>query len=179
MNEQEVQNIRPDEVEALGDEVPFGTDTAVEERAADETVLFADWDKAGLPDEGKIGFTIAESEVSIIETEDDDYEKAALEIHITERPEGTVDETFYTNLSLDAQFVRQFKALVDGLGVRIEGAVTRQRLYELVGALKGLGGYGILVHKEGNDGVLRAQFGWKFGKSFKELEGKRKKKSKK
>lgn len=143
-----------------------------------EEVLFGDWDKAGLPDEGKIGFTIEESEVSVIETDTDEFEKANLEVHVTERPEGACDETFYTNLSLDPQYIRQFKTMIDGLGIKIDGPVTRQRLYELVGALKGVSGYGLLIHKEGNDGVVRAQFGWKFGKSFADLESKRKRKSK-
>jgi len=77
------------------------------------------------------------------------------------------------NLRLDGSFIRQFKGLATAAGIKFP-AGQKLKLKEVVGSLAGRVAFGVIRHRgwtprEGGEEIVNAEFGNRFGRSFKEL----------
>ncbi|KKM00611.1 hypothetical protein LCGC14_1802720 [marine sediment metagenome] len=133
------------------------------------------WETAGLTQAGKVGFKIISSKLAAAKDKNGVYPRAELEVIINARPNREVTgkgERHWENLRLDGSFLRTFKNLAVSAGIKIQPG-SKLALKEVVSALAGRAAFGTIVHRDwigrGGEKNTSANFGNRFGKSFKEL----------
>ena len=133
------------------------------------------WETAGLTQAGKVGFKIINATLAAAKDKNGIYPRAELEIQINARSDRDVagaGERMWENMRLDGSFLRSFKNLAVAAGIKITPG-SKLALKEVVAALAGRAAFGSVIHREwtGRDGSKQtsANFGNRFGKSFKEL----------
>ena len=133
------------------------------------------WETAGLTQAGKVGFKIITSKLAAAKDKNGVYPRAELEVTINARPDREVTgkgERHWENLRLDGSFLRTFKNLAVAAGIKIQPG-SKTALKEVVSALAGRAAFGTIIHREwvgrGGEKNISANFGGRFGKSFKEL----------
>jgi len=134
------------------------------------------WKSAGLVGAGKVGFKILSSKLAAAKDKNGVYPRAELEIQINARPDREITgkgERMWPNFRLDGSFIRQFKGLATAAGIKFPANQTL-KLQEVVNSIAGRVVFGISQHREwqpqgGGDKVINAEFGNRFGKTFKEL----------
>jgi len=134
-----------------------------------------EWATAGLIPAGKVGFKIITSTMEAARDKNGVYPRAELEIQINARPDREVSgkgERMWPKFRLDDSFIRQFKNLATAAGIKFPKGQTLKRA-EVVKSLAGQAAFGTIIHREwigrGGEKNLNAEFGNRFGKSFKEL----------
>lgn len=133
----------------------------------EDAVLIEDWAKAGVPKEGAVGLQFTSAEIKDFETEEgDSYRKVYLGAEVIARLGGAdPGETVLVNVSLDPQYIKQFKLLTAGLGINLTGPVTMRTIREMVAAIPGRVVYTTLKNKDGFTNM-----GYKFADSFENLK---------
>ena len=133
------------------------------------------WEVAGRTQAGKVGFKIITSKLAAAKDKNGVYPRAELEITINARPDREVTgkgERHWENMRLDGSFLRTFKNLAVAAGINIKPG-SKTPLKELVAALAGRAAFGTIIHRpwvgRGGEKNISANFGGRFGKSFKEL----------
>ena len=133
------------------------------------------WETAGLTPAGKVGFKINYAILAAAKDKNGAYPRAELEITINARPDREVNgkgERHWENMRLDGSFLRSFKNLAQAAGINIQPG-SKLALKEVVASLAGRAAFGSIIHREwvgrGGEKNTSANFGNRFGKSFKEL----------
>jgi len=133
------------------------------------------WKSAGLVPAGHVGFKIISSALAAAKDKNGVYPRAELEIQINARPGQEIagkGQRMWPNFRLDGSFIRQFKGLATAAGIKFPENQTL-KTKEVVESLAGRSAFGTIRHREwvGRDGTKNqnAEFGNRFGKSFKEL----------
>ena len=133
------------------------------------------WENAGLTQPGKVGFKIINSKLAAAKDKNGVYPRAELEVTINARTDREVNgkgERHWENMRLDGSFLRSFKNLAVAAGIKIQPG-SKMPLKEVVAALAGRAAFGSIIHREwtgrGGEKNKSANFGNRFGKSFKEL----------
>ncbi len=133
------------------------------------------WDTAGLTQAGKVGFKIITTALGAARDKNGVYPRAELEVTINARPGQDVPgkgQRHWEKMRLDGSFLRSFKNLAVSAGIKIQPG-SKLALREVVAALAGRAAFGTIIHREwvGKSGEknISANFGNRFGKSFKEL----------
>lgn len=133
------------------------------------------WETAGLTQAGKVGFKIISSKLAAAKDKNGVYPRAELEVTINARPDREVTgkgERHWENMRLDGSFIGVFKKLAVAAGIKI-AAGSKTPLKEIVAALAGRAAFGTIIHRpwigRGGEKNISANFGGRFGKSFKEL----------
>lgn len=134
----------------------------------EDEVLIEDWAKAGSPKEGAVGLRFTAAEITEYTTDDGDvYKKVQLNADVVARLTGEVDpnESVLVSVSIDPQYIKQFKLLTAGLGIGASGPVTMRVIREMVQAIPGRTVYTTLKNKDGFTNL-----GYKFADSFENLK---------
>ena len=133
------------------------------------------WETAGLTQAGKVGFKIMTASLGAAKDKNGVYPRAELEVQINARPDREVTgkgERHWENMRLDGSFLRVFKNLATAAGIKIAPG-SKTPLKELVSAVAGRAVFGSIIHRDwigrGGEKNTSANFGSRFGKSFKEL----------
>lgn len=133
------------------------------------------WETAGLTQAGKVGFKIITATLTAAKDKNGVYPRAELEVTINARPNREVTgkgERHWENMRLDGSFLRSFKNLAVAAGIKIQPG-SKLALKEVIAALAGRTAFGTILHREwtgrGGEKNIAANFGSRFGKSFKEL----------
>ena len=133
------------------------------------------WDNAGLTQAGKVGFKIVSATLAAAKDKNGVYPRAELEVQINARPDREVTgkgERHWENMRLDGSFLRSFKNLAVAAGIKIQPG-SKLALKEVVSSLAGRPAFGTIIHRDwvgrGGEKNKSANFGNRFGKSFKEL----------
>lgn len=139
------------------------------------TITEEQWKSAGLTQAGKVGFKIISAVLAPAKDKNGVYPRAELEIQINARPDREVagkGERHWENMRLDGSFLRSFKNLATAAGIKIQSG-SKLALKEVVASLAGRPAFGTIIHREwtgrGGEKNTSANFGNRFGKSFKEL----------
>ncbi len=133
------------------------------------------WETAGLTQAGKVGFKIINANLGAARDKNGVYPRAELEVQINARPDREVTgggERHWEKMRLDSSFLRSFKNLAVAAGIKIQSG-SKLKLKEVVAALAGRTVFGTIIHREwtgrGGEKNTSANFGTRFGKSFKDL----------
>jgi len=139
------------------------------------SITSAQWETAGLTPAGKVGFKITSATLAAAKDKNGVYPRAELEVQINARTDREVTgkgERHWEKMRLDGSFLRSFKNLAVAAGINIQPG-SKLALKEVVAALAGRAAFGTIIHREwvgrGNEKNTSANFGNRFGKSFKEL----------
>ena len=139
------------------------------------TITSEQWETAGLTQAGKVGFKIINARLAAAKDKNGLYPRAELEVVINARPDREVSgkgERHWENMRLDGSWLRIFKNLATAAGIKLKPG-SKTPLKELVESVAGRPVFGTIMHRDwiGRSGEKNtsANFGNRFGKSFKEL----------
>ncbi len=139
------------------------------------TITSEQWETAGVTPAGKVGFKIISATLAAGKDKNGTHPRAELEVTINARSDRDVKgagERHWENMRLDGSFLRSFKNLAVAAGIKIQPG-SKLALKEVVSSLAGRPAFGTIIHRDwvgrGGEKNKSANFGNRFGKSFKEL----------
>lgn len=132
------------------------------------------WATGGLEPAGAVGFKIEAARIEKRKSKKGvPFAICTVEFRILARPGENIENPtpFWDDFSLNPRYIDQFKRLAAGCGIK-PAPGQKVNLQEMVKALNGKTGFGVIVHKEfthNGEQRMKAQFGRKFGRSFAEV----------
>jgi len=132
------------------------------------------WEEGGMEPAGAVGYKIESAKIEKRKTKKGEpFAICSVEVRIHSRPGQKIEKPapFWDDFSLNPRYIDTFKRFAAAAGIKpAPGAPVN--IPEMVKALPGKSGFGVIVHKEfvhNGENRKKAQFSRKFGKSFAEV----------